>query len=356
MLPMRLRAHGVFGFEEIILLENAYHLVYDFENIYQSAFMAAKEKRYKTSVLKFFDNFEENIIIIQNELMWKTYELGAFFHFERYEPKKRLISALPFKDRVVQIALCNIIEPEFEKRFIYDSYACRIGKGTHAAAARLSYFVGKPDATRFLKCDVQKFFRSINIDLLQKIIRERYISDPDILWLINKILLHEYNGDGIKIGNRFSQLAANVFLNEVDFKFKVREQVPYYIRYMDDIIILSDSTSKLKMYLNMMESFLRDVLFLKLNDKTKIDYCRNGIDFVGYRIFPKNKIIRKQSMNRTRNVYLGWRNGKISDENYLVSIGSRVGHAIGTSSYKFYMNILLKSLQYSTNRKAEKNL
>jgi hypothetical protein len=163
-------------------------------------------------------------------------------------------------------------------------------------------------------------------------------------------LLHEYNGDGIKIGNRFSQLAANVFLNEVDFKFKVREQVPYYIRYMDDIIILSDSTSKLKMYLSMMESFLRDVLFLKLNNKTKIDYCRNGIDFVGYRIFPKNKIIRKQSMNRTRNVYFGWHNGKISDENYLASIGSRVGHAIGTSSYKFYMNILLKSLQHALMR------
>jgi retron-type reverse transcriptase len=330
---------------EAVLLEKGYHLIYDFENIYQSSFLAAKEKRYKNSVLKFFDNFEENIVTIQNELIWKTYELGAFFHFERYEPKKRLISALPFKDRIIQIALCNIIEPEFERRFIYDTYACRIGKGTHAAASRLSYFTGKPDATRFLKCDIEKFFRSIDIELLQKIIRERYVCDPNILWLINKILYHEYNGDGIKIGNRFSQLAANAFLAELDFYLKVRLHIPYYIRYMDDFIILSDSSNYLKNILEKINIFLETELKLKLNDKTRIDYCRNGIEFVGYRIFPKNKIIRKQSMNRTRNVFNGWREGKITDEKYLASIGSRCGHAIGTASYKFYMNILLKSLQ-----------
>jgi hypothetical protein len=175
------------------------------------------------------------------------------------------------------------------------------------------------------------------------------VEDENILWLINKILLHEYNNDGIKIGNRFSQLAANAFLNELDFELKVKQQIPYYIRYMDDFIILSNSTSMLKNYLEMIENFLKNVLELHLNEKTKIDYCRNGIDFVGYKIFPKNKIIKKQSMNRTRNVFNGWRDGKITDENYLASIGSRCGHAKGTASYKFYMNVLLKSLQVSLN-------
>ena len=334
------------------MLNNGYCYIYDFENLYQSACMAAHEKRYKGSILKFFDNLEENLITIQNELIWKTYKPGPFFYFERYEPKRRQIGALPFKDRVVQIALCNIIEPEFERYFIYDSYACRKGKGTIAAANRLSYFIGKPDATKYLKCDVEKFFASIDIGLLQGIIKSRYVNDPDILWLINVILTHEYDNNGIKVGNRFSQLAANAFLAEMDFYLKVREQIPYYVRYMDDIIILSDNKNKLHEYQNKIEIYLAEKLHLRLNNKTHIDNCKNGIEFVGYKVFPRNKIIRKQSMNRTRAVFNGWRNGKITDEKYLASIGSRCGHAKGTASYKFYMNVLLKSLQAAIGRNA----
>jgi len=337
-------------FKDVILIKNGgYSLIYDFENLYQAANLAAKEKRYKKSVMQFFYNLEENIIQLQNELMWKEYKLGNFYYFERYEPKRREIAALPFRDRVVQIALCNIIEPAFETLFIYDSYACRVNKGTIAAANRLSYFLGKPDAKKYLKCDVHKYFKSINIELLQELIKTKYVEDNDILWLINKILLHEYNNDGVKIGNRFSQLAANAYLSELDFYLKVKLQVKYYLRYMDDFIILSDSTEKLKNYLEMATAFLENALYLKLNDKTKIDYCRNGIDFVGYKIFPKNKIIKKQNMNKTRNVFKAWRDGKILDEKYLASIGSRCGHAKGTASYKFYMNVLLKSLQVALN-------
>jgi retron-type reverse transcriptase len=343
----------------ILIKSGTYKLVYDFENLYQSANIAAREKRYEKSVLTFFNNLEENLIQLQNELIWKEYKLGKFFYFERYEPKRREIGALPFRDRIVQIALCNIIEPEFEQRFIYDSYACRVNKGTLAAANRISYFLGKRDAIKYLKCDIHKFFASINIDLLQSLIREWYIEDEDILWLINKILLHEYDDDGIhggiKIGNRFSQLAANAVLHELDFKLKVQERIPYYVRYMDDFIILSDSKSKLKQYLEISENFLENTLLLHLNGKTKIDNCRNGIDFVGYRIFPHNKIIKKQSMNRTRNVFNGWKNGKITNEKYLASIGSRCGHAKGTSSYKFYMNILLKSLQVALDQERKKS-
>lgn len=317
--------------------------------------MAARSKRYKGSVLRFFDNLEENLIIIQNELIWKTYIPGSFFHFEKYEPKRRQISALPFKDRIVQIALCNIIESEFEKYFIYDSYACRVGKGTIAAANRLSYFLGKPDGTKYLKCDIEKFFKSVDIDVLQDIIKKRYINDPDILWLINVILTHEFSNDGLKIGNRFSQLAANAYLAEIDFYLKVKLQTPYYVRYMDDFIIVSDNKNKLHDLHSKIETYLDEKLHLKLNNKTRIDNCKNGIEFVGYKIFPKNKIIRKQSMDRTRNVMNGWKNGKITDEKYLASIGSRCGHAAGTASYKFYMNVLLKSLQHALNREKPKD-
>jgi retron-type reverse transcriptase len=321
--------------------------VYDFENLYQAACMATENKKYKPAALRFFDMLEKNLIELQNELMWKTYRLGKYYEFKVKDPKPRDISALPFRDRVVQIALCNVIEPIFDTRFIYDTYACRTGKGTVAAANRVAYFLGKPDATKFLKIDCSKYFQSINIERLEEVIKARYTDDPDVMWLIDTILRHGYNNDGIRIGNRFSQLAANAFLAEVDFFAKVKNQLPYYVRYMDDIVILGNSKRMLHIIHTKIEKYMNDVLFLKLNGKTKIDNCKNGVDFVGYRIFPRNKIIKKQSMNRTRSVFRAWKNGKMSNDRYLASIGSRCGHATGTASYQFYIKVLLKSLQHT---------
>ena len=324
-----------------------YEQVCEFENLYQSARLAAKNKRYKNAVMRFFgEGFEDRLFEIQEELIAKTYKLGEFRKFTVYEPKKREIASLPFRDRVVQIALCNIIEPHFDKRFIYDTYACRLGKGSTAAARRLSYFIGKPDAQFYLKCDIKKYFHSIDIIRLEEVIRKRYIpDDEDVMWLIDTILQADYQGAGIKIGNRFSQLAANAFLAELDFFLKVRLQTPYYIRYMDDFVVLGNSKAYLKRILQVTESFVEGRLGLKLNDKTRIDSVRNGIDFVGFRIFPRNKIIKKGSMNRTTAVFRAWRSGKMTDEKYLASIGSRCGHAVGTASYMFYNKVLLKSLQ-----------
>jgi retron-type reverse transcriptase len=350
----RAYGRGIFSHNRKYVMGELYERIFDFENLYQAAELAAKGKKYRAGALRFFhQNLDESLIEIQNELIWKTYKLGNYYTFEVKEPKPRIISALPFRDRIIQIALCNIIEPVIDKRFIYDIYACRIGKGSIAAATRLSYFTGKPDAKKYLKCDVHKYFRSINIDRLEEILKARYINDPDVLWLINTILRHDYNSDGIKIGNRFSQLAANIYLAEMDFFLKVKRQEKYYIRYMDDFIILGNSKLKLHKTLNAIEEFLDTHLLLKLNDKTKIDNCKNGIDFVGYRIFPKNKIIKKSSMSRTLTVLRAWQNGKITDDRFLASIGSRTGHAKGTASYKFFVKILLKALQWalSINRK-----
>jgi retron-type reverse transcriptase len=342
----RLRARHFLQKRRIVFLSELYSRIFDFENLYQAANMAAKGKKYKPAVLRFFhQNLDENLIELQNELIWKEYTPGKYYNFEVKDPKPRLISALPFRDRVVQIALCNIIEPLFDTSFIYDTYACRVGKGSIAAATRLSYFLGKPDATKYLKLDIQKYFRSINIEKLEAVIKARYVDDDDVIWLIDTILRHDYHDDGIKIGNRFSQLGANAFLAELDFFLKVKNQIPYYIRYMDDIIILGNSKAKLHAICEKTERFLNNNLGLKLNDKTKIDNCKNGIDFVGYRVFPKNKIIKKTSMSRTLAVFRAWRNGKMNDTRFLASIGSRCGHATGTASYKFYMQILLKALR-----------
>lgn len=166
--------------------------IYDYQNLYIAYLNARKQKRYRYEVLKFSYELEENLIQIQNELIWKTYQPGPYRPFIVYEPKKRQIVALPFKDRVVQHALNNIIEPIFDRVMIYDSYACRKGKGTHKAAKRLAYFLGKPEMHYYLKGDVHSYFVSINHIVLKELIQKR-IEDLDTLWLINTIIDHSHN-------------------------------------------------------------------------------------------------------------------------------------------------------------------
>jgi hypothetical protein len=327
-------------------MSTLYERVYDYENLYQASILASRSKRYKPQVLKFFENLEENIITIQNELMWKMYEPGPYYYFEVRDPKPRRIVALPFKDRVVQIALCAVIEPAFESRFIYDTWACRPGKGSLAAANRLSYFLGKPDARWYLKCDIHHYFASIDIGILEEIIKRRYVQDDDILSLIDVLLRHEWRNDGIKIGNRFSQLAANAYLAELDFLLKIKGiSVKYYLRYMDDFIILAPNERALQLLLPDITLFLQEKLHLSLNDKTLIAPVRSGIDFVGYTVRPRCKVVKKATLRRTRKLYRAWTRGSISGEKYLASMASRVGHAKGTNSWKFYADILLRSLR-----------
>jgi RNA-directed DNA polymerase len=156
---------------------NLYHRIYDFENLHDAYTKARKGKRYKNEVLNFKMNLEGNLIELQNELIHKTFENGMYREFKIYEPKERVIMALPFKDRVVHHALCTIIEPIFENRFIYDSYACRPGKGTHAAADRTTDFLRKTnnkwDNVYCLKADVKKYFYNINHEILKKLLRKR---------------------------------------------------------------------------------------------------------------------------------------------------------------------------------------
>lgn len=325
-----------------------YPLIYDYENLYQSYLQARQQKRYRGQVLSFGYNLEENLIVLQNELIWKTYQVGPYRQFKVWEPKERLISALPFRDRIVQHAVSRIVEPIFERRMIPDSYACRTGKGSLAAANRLSYFIGKPGTDRYLKCDVTKFFQSINIPIMKSIIR-RYLDDEDVLEIIDKIL-DSAQGSGVPIGNLMSQLFANVYLHELDFHLKVRLGVKYYLRYMDDFIILDSSTPRLRALQEEIERFLGEELALKLNGKTQIGATRDGIEFVGYRIFPKNRLIKKSSLVRMRKKCRAWKKGKMKDEKFLKSMGSWVGHAKGTASHGFVEKMLWESLKASSER------
>jgi retron-type reverse transcriptase len=322
--------------------------VHSFANLYNAYLIARKQKRYRGEVLRYSYNLDAELTALQKELETRSYRVGAYRPFEVYEPKRRQIVALPFRDRIVQHALNNIIEPVFDRRMIYDSYACRVGKGTRQAARRVSYFLGKPENIYYLKMDVKSYFASIDRDILKTLAR-RCIDDEGVLWLLDTIF-DSSPGPGMPIGNLMSQLFANVYLHELDHYCKNAMSVKYYLRYMDDIIVMSNSKVYLHALLTAIEDFLRCHLRLVLNNKTTIGKCRDGIEFVGYRIWSTHKLIKKASLARMKVKAVAWKNGRMADEKFMASMGSWIGHSFDTSSHRAVEKIMFTSMQEMQRR------
>ena len=305
----------------INVITDVFKHVYDFDELYKSYLQAAKHKRTRLDVMEFCFNLESNLLELQNELMWKTYKVSPYHSFYVTEPKLRLVMAQKFRDRVVNWAIYRQLYPYYDKIFIEDSYACRINKGTLKAANRLQHWMRsvdrKPSRWYYLKFDISKYFYRIDHAVLTNILRRR-IKDRDMLWLLDVIINSEtqkfglpagmspeecthdmwLSDVGIPIGNLTSQLFANIILNELDQFVKHQLKARYYVRYMDDGIILSNSKEVLKEFLKQIQSFLVENLHLDLNNKTRIAPCKNGIEFVGYRIWPTHRILKKQASRR----------------------------------------------------------
>jgi len=229
-----------------------------FEELYRGFREARKGKRYKEEVLRFSEDVEENVLELSRGLERKEYEPLGFKEFMLYDPKQREICAPFFRDRVVHWALYRVLEPLFDRKFIYDSYACRTGKGGHAAVDRLQEYMRKRDVQYYLQCDVEMYFDSIDHDILVDVIA-RTVADQDVLWLVRQ-LLAVYSSDrgvgkGLPIGTLYSQLFSNAYLNPFDHFVKQSLRVPYYIRYMDDFVLLSDSTEELHRWREAMQGF-----------------------------------------------------------------------------------------------------
>ena len=328
---------------------NLYSNICSFENLHLAYLKARKCKRYRQEVLLFSNNLEENLINLQEEISNKTYKNGIYKTFYIYEPKKRKIMSLPFRDRVMHHALCNIIEPIIERIFIYDNYACRIDKGAHAGADRLTQYLReakrKYPKVYCLKCDIKNYFGSINHKKLIQIIR-RKIKCHDTMWLIENIINSTDGIKGIPIGNLTSQLFANLYLNEFDYFIKHDLKIKYYIRYMDDWIILSPDKRYLWNILKQTKNFLQENLFLELNNKTSIFPVSQGIDFLGYRIWATHRLLRKSSkkrMERKLKIYQELYNKKKIDlKDIRASLMSWLGHTAHCNSYNLRRKILGK--------------
>lgn len=340
----------------MVILDDIYDKICDYEELYQSHIEARKGKRYRDDILVFTDRLEENLIELQNELIWQSYEVGAYRPFYVREPKLRLVMALQYRDRVVQWAIYKQLYPFYDKTFIEDSYACRRGKGTHKAADLLQYWLRqvsrKPGDWYYLKLDISKYFYRVDHLVLLDILRRR-IKDQRLMELLSRIINSEdtrfglpagfspeectedmWLADvGMPIGNLTSQLFANIYLNELDQLCKHELRLHYYIRYMDDVIILSDDKRELAEIKDIIENFLHDNLHLDLNKKTAIRPVWTGIDFVGFRIWATHKKLKKQTARRMiRNVKRlceAVQNGKTSKEELLrvaASYNGILGH------------------------------
>jgi retron-type reverse transcriptase len=338
---------------------NLWYKIIDFENLLTASKKAQKGKRFHEDVLRFNYDLEGELFDIRDELMEKTYQPGEYKTFEISEPKKRMISAAPYRDRVVHHALCNVIEPIFEKSFIYDSYANRKGKGTHKALDRfVKYF---RSSQYVLKCDIVKYFPSIDHEILKNLLRQK-IKCKDTLWLINliidnsnpQILANEYfAGDslftpferkkGLPIGNLTSQFFANIYLNQLDHFIKDELGIKKYVRYVDDFAIFSHDKLFLKKLRQKIEMKLEKYRLRIHPVKSRITRVKYGENFLGFRIFPNKIRVKSDNLRRARrrmkDLQDDYKNGLKGMDEIGQSIQSWVSHLNYGDTYRLRKDI-----------------
>jgi len=325
---------------------NLWPQVIDCDNLLAAALKAQRGKRYQQNVLRFNDRLGEELMQLQIELEGKTYQPGEYRTFEIFEPKKRMISAAPYRDRVVHHALCNVIGPIFERTFIHDSYANRAGFGNHRALRRFTEFAR---SSRYvLQCDIRKYFPSIDHEILKTAIR-RKIKCADTLWLVETIIdasneqelvEHFFPGDdlftaserrrGLPIGNLTSQFFANIYLNDLDHFVKEHLHVEKYVRYVDDFALFGDDHGHLTQARAAIEERL-SALRLKIHPvKSQLSETRKGANFVGFRVLPDRIRVRSENLRRSRRrlkkLQEAYRSGEFGLDRITQSVRSWVAH------------------------------
>lgn len=341
--------------------KNLYQKVCSYDNLLSAFQKARKGKSKKDYVIKFESNLQTNLENLQKDLINKTYYSSNLKKFIIRDPKTRTIHASIFKDRIVHHAIINILNPIYEKIFIYDSFASRKNKGTHNAINRFEFFIKKVSSNGrliknsfndnsiqgyVLKADFRHYFDSVNHKVLINILRKK-IDDKDLIDLI-KIVLDNFETEkevGMPLGNYTSQFFANIYLNELDYYVKHILKAKYYIRYVDDFVILHKNKKRLEYFLEHINNFL-PCLKIKLHpEKTEIHVLRNGIDFLGYRIFYHYKLLRKRNiryfMKKLKKNISFYNNKEISEEQF----ESRINGWFGYAKFGNTFNLMKKIFQ-----------
>jgi len=340
-----------------------YKQLYSIGNLNLAFRRARKGKSKKNYVINFESNLERNMAILQRDLRLKIYRPNKLKKFIIRDPKTRIIHSSIFRDRIVHHAIVNILNPIYEKIFIYDSFASRRFKGTHTAVKRFEYFVNKVSLNGrkikkpfnnnsikgyILKADIKHYFATIDHEVLLNILKKK-IKDDDLIWLIRITLANfktSENGKGLPLGNYTSQFFANIYLNRLDYFVKHRLKANCYIRYVDDFVILHKDKRILLRYKSKIEKYIK---FLKLElhpDKSEIYALRNGITFLGYRIFYHYRLLRKRNINHFIKKFNDkidiYRRGEMNNEELKGFLDGWNGYSSFANTYNF--NKKLKKL------------
>ncbi len=292
-----------------IICVHKYNDIISVENLLCAWQEFQKGKTKKVDVMEFKRQLMNNIFSLHNDLKNKTYKHGEYEHFVICDPKRRDIHKATVRDRLLHHAVYRSLYPFFDKTFIADSYSCRDNKGTHRAMKRLDVFARKESKNYtktvwVLKCDIRKFFASINYDILIEILKSR-IEDEDVLLLLENVIgSFSMQGlalqkVGLPLGNLTSQLLVNIYMNEFDQYVKHKLKVKYYIRYADDFVFMSCDKNYLEELCQKIEDFLTQELKLTLHpDKVFIKTLASGVDFLGWVHFPYHKVLRTVAKKR----------------------------------------------------------
>jgi retron-type reverse transcriptase len=324
-----------------------YQQLCSWDNLLPAYRKAAKGKRGHANVAAFEYRLEDNLTMLAHELRSKSYQLGSYNSFYIHEPKRRLISAAPFRDRVVHHALCNLIEPLFERSFVADSYANRVGKGTHRALAHVQHLARRHPYV--LQCDIRQFFPSIDHAILHAALAAK-ITDADVLWLIDGILasgagvLSEqyemvyFPGDdlfavnrprGLPIGNLTSQFWANCYLNSFDHFVKRELRCKGYARYVDDFALFADDKTVLWHWLDRIDARLAD-LRLTIHPGAHPRPVTEGIPFLGFVVFPDRRRLKRRKgiyyQRQLRTLIEGYRQGIVRRQRIDASVRGWINH------------------------------
>ena len=321
--------------------------LYSWDNLLLAYQKASRGKRGHPGVASFEHRLEDHLLALQDELRLLTYRPGKYTSFYIREPKRRLISAAPIRDRVVHHALCNLIEPLFERSFIYDSYANRLGKGTHRALDRTQAFVRRYPYV--LQCDIRQFFPSIDHAILLSLLAKK-ITDPGILYLCKRILesgvgvlVDEYEMTyfpdddlfavlrprGLPIGNLTSQFWANVYLNGFDHFVQRELRCTAYLRYVDDFLLFARDKTELWIWKQAIEERLQR-LRLAIHPGAQPRPVGEGIPFLGFVVFPEWRRLKRRKglhfQRRLKKLFQDYSKGELTFERLNASVLGWVNH------------------------------
>lgn len=271
---------------------NLFHKIVTIDNLILADKKARKGKSNNIDIIEFDKEWYINILELYDELINKTYTTSEYYVFTIYEPKKRLISKLPYKDRIVHHAIMNVLEPIILNSLTINTYSCIKCRGIHKCLKRLKISLLDIDNTKYcLKLDINKFYPSIDNNILKALLRNKF-KDKDLLWLLDDII---NSNEGLPLGNYLSQWLSNYYLNGLDHYIKEVLKVKYYFRYCDDMVILSSNKQELHYILQSIRIYLNSKLKLSIKNNYQIyPINKRGIDFIGYKFYHTHILLRKR--------------------------------------------------------------